>query len=214
MLESEHGISKIDLYEDATHWSLTTQSNWQMDWHTHDFHESVAVIQGGMMVCVGEEKHVVRRGDVLHYQRGVAHREISLVEDPVELYWLAWIGDSDGIQLINHDQRGRLETLMSWAVDDFNTDKPSWESYAQTVVDEHRQMSCEACDLNAFVVRIRQWMKEWHQDSVRLNDLAADMNLSESYLNSYQLLKSYRVLMPLHPLPDSNLTKRSDASFT
>jgi AraC-like DNA-binding protein len=168
---------------------LRPQAGWRMDWHSHEFHETVLVIQGGMVVSTGQEEYVIQRGDVLHYKRGLAHHEVSLSDSPVELYWLAWTGENSEIPLLCHDQRGRLETIMSWSVEDFHAHKPSWEALAQAVVAEHRQIARESLEEDPLVVRARQWMNEWLQDPVSLKELAADMQLSESYF-----IRRYRKL--------------------
>ena len=51
-------VSKIDLYEDFEEHigHFITVDGLAF---THDFQRKANVIQGGMMVCVGEEKHVV-----------------------------------------------------------------------------------------------------------------------------------------------------------
>jgi len=64
---------------------LERSANWNETPHSHPFVEVIFVNSGRGLVKMGEEARQVRTGDVVVYNAGLPHNEISSADDPLEV---------------------------------------------------------------------------------------------------------------------------------
>lgn len=69
---------------------LDRQPGWTEEYHSHDFVELIFVLDGSGSATIDGVTLPVRKGDLLIYNAGLTHSELSSVEDPLELQFLAW----------------------------------------------------------------------------------------------------------------------------
>lgn len=55
------------------------------DWHVHDTHETLVVLQGKMNFCSQAGEKMCRPGDIIHLPRNTPHRSVASDEGAVYL---------------------------------------------------------------------------------------------------------------------------------
>ena len=99
---------------------ISPRIDWRMPPHLHPFHELIVVKSGTMYVRTQQGEIKARAGDVLFYESGLVHEEISDNRNPVNTLY---IGFRPGqllptIPIKMRDQEGRLVEMLSWLIRD------------------------------------------------------------------------------------------------
>lgn len=63
------------------------------DWHVHDTHETLVVLQGKIKFCSQTGEKMCRPGDVIHLPRNTPHRSVASDEGAVYLISMKELSD-------------------------------------------------------------------------------------------------------------------------
>ncbi len=89
---------------------LEKKAGWREDPHTHEFAELVFVTDGRGAVTVDGETVSIGRGDMLVYNAGVTHHEVSDTDDPLELRCVAF----DKVEMTDLPKNWLLPPNYGW----------------------------------------------------------------------------------------------------
>jgi hypothetical protein len=111
---------------------LPADPRWRLRPHFHPFHELIAVKSGSMQLKTRHGDLVARAGDILFYEAGLVHEEISQPEDPVNSRYLSFASDQilPSLPLRMQDCEGRMAELFGWMLRDQNEGRPGADCLA------------------------------------------------------------------------------------
>ena len=85
---------------------------------------------------------IARSGDILFYESGMIHEEISLPDDPVSSYCLSFSSETElpDLPLRLRDSEGRMGELLRWMHRDLREHRPEGDCLAllETIIRELR----------------------------------------------------------------------------
>jgi len=154
--------------------------NWAMPPHCHPFHEVIVVKSGSMLLKTRHGELDARAGDVLFYEAGLMHEEISQPANPVHTCFLAFRSGQllPPFPLRMRDSEGRMAELVSWLIRDRWQGRPvsGCQPLLHAIVGELQWMLSRPRD--AWEEHIRNFFRLHLAEPISLGDVAryADMS--------------------------------------
>jgi AraC-like DNA-binding protein len=159
---------------------LLPNPRWRMRPHSHPNHELILVKNGAMLLKTKHGELIARSGDILFYQAGLIHEEISQPDDPVSSYFLSF-----GIRmklpdlpLRMRDSEGRMLELFRWIHRDLREHRPKGDCLAllETIIRELRWLLARPKD--AWLEHVREHLQSRFTDRLSLDDVARHAGMS------------------------------------
>ena len=153
---------------------------WRMRPHFHPFHELIAIKSGAMLLKTRHGDLVARAGDILFYESGLVHEEISLPEDPVNTNHLSFACDQilPALPLWMQDPEGRVVEILCWMLRDQNEGRPSADCLALLDMILRELHWILARPKNAWLEKVRNHMRTRFADNLSLDDVARHAGMS------------------------------------
>lgn len=153
---------------------------WRMRPHFHPFHELIAVKSGSMRLKTRYSDFVAQAGDVLFYESGLVHEEISLPEDPVNTLFLSFDSAQKlpALPLRIQDTQGRVGEILAWMLRDQHEGRPAEDclQLLDAILREMQWILSRPGD--AWLARVRDQMKARYADKLSLADIARSAGMS------------------------------------
>lgn len=160
--------------------AIEGELGWRMRPHFHAFHEIIVVKSGSMILKTRHGDLVARAGDVLFYEAGLIHEEISMPEDPVSTFFLSFASDQKLPELPLHvqDSERRMLELLSWLHRDLREGRSAEDcnTLLDTIIRELQWILARPTD--AWLKRVRDQMRVHFSDKLSLADIASYAGMS------------------------------------
>ncbi len=173
--------------------------HWRMRPHFHPFHELIVVKSGSMLLKTALGHHVVRSGDVLFYEAGLIHEEISVPEDPVNTRFLSFEADQllPHFPLLMHDPEGRLIELLGWMRRDHDLGRPLADCFSllDTIIRELCWTLAQP--KNVWLEKVRDHLRSQFASKLSLADVARHAGMSR-----FAFVRKFKRLSGLTPMED------------
>lgn len=148
--------------------------------HSHPHHELIVIKSGAMLLKTRHGEFIARPGDILFYQAGLIHEEISQSDDPVSSYFLPF---STRIKLPDlplrmRDSEGRIVELFRWIHRDLREHRPKGDCLAllETIIRELRWLLARPKD--DWLEHVREHLQSRFADPLSLDDVARHADMS------------------------------------
>lgn len=160
--------------------AVPADPDWRMRPHFHPFHELIAVKSGAMLLRTGKGDLIARTGDLLFYEAGLVHEEISVPEDPVSTLFLSFTSDHllPDLPLHMQDREGRVLELLGWLLRDQHEGRAAADGLTllDTILGELRWILARPTD--AWLKKVRDHMRTHFVDKLSLADVARHAGMS------------------------------------
>jgi len=174
----------------------------------HDHYELIVIKSGQMLLKTIHGDLLATRGDILCYQPGLVHEEISQDDDPVHSLFLAFKAKEalPAFPLRMHDTEGRLLALLSWLVRDCRRGRPAEGRtlLLAAIVSELGWLLAQSGD--PWREEIRAWMLENLAKPITLADLARKCAMSCS-----AFVRKFRQAAGRTPMAELRLMRLNEA---
>lgn len=161
---------------------LAPNPRWHMPPHVHPHHELIVVKSGAMLLKSRHGELIARSGDILFYETGLVHEEISQPDDPVNTYYLSFSAKKElpDIPLRLRDSEGRMVELLGWMHRDLRERRPAADCLAllDMMIRELRWLLARPKD--AWLERVREHLQTRFADPLSLDDVARHAGMSRS----------------------------------
>ena len=122
--------------------------HWHLAPHFHStHHELILILRGSLLLKTPDRELLAAPGDVLFYEKGMVHEEISHRNNPVNLLFIAFRYPKwrPSFPLRMHDTDGRLRELFSWLIRDRRNGRPVHECLflCRAIVEELKWINTE-----------------------------------------------------------------------
>ncbi len=159
---------------------IPADPGWRMRPHFHPFHELIAIKSGRMLIKTRHGELVARAGDVLFYEAGLVHEEISVPDNPVSTLFLSFASDQilPILPLHMQDTEGRVLELFGWMHRDLLGGRPAEDSIMllDTIIRELQWTLARPSD--PWLKRVRDQMRARYADKLSLADIARHAGMS------------------------------------
>lgn len=159
---------------------LLPNSRWHLRPHSHPFHELIVIKSGSMLLKTRHGELITRPGDILFYESGMIHEEISLPQDPVSSYCLSFSARTKlpDLPLRLRDSEGRVAELLHWMHRDLREGRPVADCLAllETIIRELRWLIARPQD--AWLEHVRKNLHTRFADPLSLDDVARHAGMS------------------------------------
>ena len=159
---------------------LSADPRWRLRPHFHPFHELIAVKSGAMLLKTRHGDLVARAGDILFYEAGLVHEEISMPDDPVNSRYLSFAADQilPSLTLCMRDPEGRVAELLCWMLRDQNEGRPGADCLAllDMIIRELHWILARPKD--AWLEKVRDHMRTRFADKLSLAEVASHAGMS------------------------------------
>jgi len=148
--------------------------------HSHPNHELIVIKSGAMLLKTRHGELVASSGDILFYEAGLVHEEISQPDDPVSSYFLSF-----GIRmklpdlpLRLRDSEGRMLELLGWMHRDLREHRPKGDCLAlrETIIRELRWLLDRPKD--GWLNHVRDHLRTRFTEPLSLDDVARHAGMS------------------------------------
>lgn len=160
--------------------AILADPGWRMRPHFHPFHELIAIKSGSMLLKTRRGDLVARAGDILFYEAGLVHEEISIPEDPVSTLFLSFASDQilPPLPLHMKDSEGRVIELLGWMRRDLHEGRPAADclTLLDAIIRELQWNLARPTD--AWLKRVRDQMRVRFADKLSLADIARHAGMS------------------------------------
>jgi AraC-like DNA-binding protein len=159
---------------------LLPNPSWRMRPHSHPCHELIVIKSGAMLLKTRHGELVASSGDILFYEAGLVHEEISQPDDPVNSYYLGFSAKTKLpiLPLRLRDSEGRVVELLHWMHRDLREGRPKGDCLAllETVIRE----LCWLLDRpqDAWLEHVRKNLHTRFADPLSLDDVARHAGMS------------------------------------
>jgi len=159
---------------------LLADPRWRLRPHFHSIHELIAVKSGSMLLKTRHGDLVARAGDILFYEAGLVHEEISQPDDPVNTCYLGFACDRilPALPLRVQDPEGRVAELIGWMLRDQNEGRPEADCLALLDMIIRELHWILARPKNAWLEKVRNNMRTRFADKLSLADVARHADMS------------------------------------
>jgi AraC-like DNA-binding protein len=159
---------------------LLPNPRWRMRPHSHPNHELILVKSGAMLLKTKHGELVAHSGDILFYQAGLIHEEISQPDDPVSSYFLSFSARTElpDLPLRLRDSEGRVVELLHWMHRDLREGRPVTDCLAllETIIRELRWLIARPQD--AWLEHVREHLRTRFANPLSLDDVARHAGMS------------------------------------
>jgi len=199
---------KVARYELLGCSEILPDPKWRMPRHSHSHHELIVVKSGSMLLKTKRGDILAARQDMLFYEAGLVHEEISQENDPVNTLFIAFRAGEllPSFPLCMRDSEGRVTELLSWLIRD-----------------RRRGRSAHDCLplLNA-VIHELQWLltrppDPW-RDAIRadmMKNLARTISLGDiarrAGMSRFAFIRKFKRLTGRTPMEDLRLIRLNEA---
>jgi AraC-like DNA-binding protein len=153
---------------------------WRMRPHSHPHHELIVIKSGAMLLKTRHGELVARSGDILFYQAGLIHEEISQPDDPVGSYFLSFSAriKLPDLPLRLRDSEGRIVELFRWIHRDLREHRPEGDCLAllETIIRELHWLLARPKD--DWLEHVREHLQSRFTDPLSLDDVARHAGMS------------------------------------
>lgn len=153
---------------------------WRMRPHLHPFHELIAIRSGSMLLKTKHGDLIARAGDILFYEAGLVHEELSVPEDPVSTIFFSFSSDQilPTLPLHIEDSGQRVLELLGWMLRDQCEGRPAADCLAllDAIIRELQWSLARPTD--AWLKRVRDHMRIRFVDKLTLADVARHAGMS------------------------------------
>jgi hypothetical protein len=153
---------------------------WRMPPHVHPHHELIVVKSGAMLLKTRYGELVARSGDILFYEAGLVHEEISQPDDPVNTYYLSFSTKTElpDLPLRLRDSEGRMVELLGWMHRDLRERRSAADCLAllDTMIRELRWLLARPKD--DWLEHVREHLQSRFTDRLSLDDVARHAGMS------------------------------------
>jgi AraC-like DNA-binding protein len=153
---------------------------WRMRPHSHPHHELIVIKSGAMLLKTRHSEFFARSGDILFYQAGLVHEEISQPDDPVSTYYLGFGIKTELPDLPLHlrDSEGRMVELLGWMHRDVRKRRPVGDCLAllETIIRELRWLLDRPKD--GWLNHVRELLRTRFAEPLSLDDVARYAGMS------------------------------------
>ncbi|MCC5876277.1 MAG: helix-turn-helix transcriptional regulator [Candidatus Sumerlaeia bacterium] len=173
---------------------LDCTPNWEMEDHSHPFHEIIHVARGRFHAVIGGRKVTALPGETLLYRANTTHSEWSDVDQPAETYYIGfeWSAAPPSMPLVSPDSRQRITTLARWLWDDRENRHPA-HHILQLIL---REMTLNTPASEDSLLRdVREYFTANLREPVTLADVANHVGLSKHHFLRRFRLQSGRTPM-------------------
>ena len=159
---------------------LLPNPRWRMRPHSHPHNELIIIKSGAMLLKTRHGELVARQGDILFYQTGLIHEEISQPDDPVGSYFLSF-GTSKKLlhsPLRMRDSEGRMIELLGWMHRDLREHRSKDDCLAllETIIRELHWLLARPGD--AWLENVREHLRTHFIEPLSLTDVATHAGMS------------------------------------
>ena len=148
--------------------------------HSHPHHELIVIKSGAMLLKTRHGELVASSGDILFYEAGLVHEEISQPGDPVNSYYLGFSAKTKlpNLPLRLWDSDGRVVELLRWMHRDFREGRPAADCLAllETIIRELRWLLDRPKD--GWLEHVRRNLHTRFADPLSLDDVARHAGMS------------------------------------
>ena len=174
--------------------------------HSHGNHVEISIIYSGeSQYLIRDQKYIIRRGDLLIYNSGIVHDELSNIHTQIGSYFFAignlqlpgfrknaLLPDESGPVFHAEEDFDRILQLCQTMVDGLEN-QGKWTSYIS-----HFSMLAlleiiwhvingsvrQEPQLDYYAgIRIKDYVDQYYREPLTLKTMAADLGLSESYIS-------------------------------
>jgi len=153
---------------------------WRMRPHSHPFHQMIVVRSGAMLLKTRHGELIARSGDILFYESGLVHEEISQPDDPVNTYYLSFSAKTElpDLPLRLRDSDGRMVELLGWMHRDLREGRPAPDCHAllDMIIREVRWLLARPKDV--WLEHVREHLRTRFADPLSLDDVARHAGMS------------------------------------
>jgi AraC-like DNA-binding protein len=153
---------------------------WHMRPHSHPHHELIIVKSGSMVLKTRHNELIASSGDVLFYEAGLIHEEISQPDDPVNTYYLGFSAKTElpDLPLRLRDSEGRMVELLGWMLRDLRERRPEGDLLAllETIIRELRWLIDRPKD--GWLNHVREHLRTRFAEPLSLDDVARHAGMS------------------------------------
>lgn len=173
---------------------------WMMKWHRHDDrNEMIVLVQGRLHLAYEKDKKLIAKaGDVLLYPRGCCHEETSDEKNPVEIQFIAFVGEMGDTICLTYDHDGKIRLLMKWLIEVNQHGKNAalQKAYFTAIMEEYRLLSLPS-EEDALIRNVRSFMRSHLSAPLILEDIAKHVGMSK-----YHFARKYKGLCGVSPVKD------------
>ncbi|MCX6971050.1 MAG: AraC family transcriptional regulator [Verrucomicrobia bacterium] len=160
--------------------TILPDPGWRMRPHFHPFHELIAIKSGSMRLNTEYGAVLAQAGDVLFYEAGLIHEEISVPQDPVNTLFLSFSSDQilPALPLRLQDPERRVLELLGWMLRDQHEGRPTSDclKLLDAILQELQWILSRPSD--AWLARVRDNMKTRYADKLSLADVSRHAGMS------------------------------------
>jgi len=172
---------------------------WRMRPHFHPFHEVIVVKSGAMLLKTRHGEFMAHSGDVLFYEAGLVHEEISQSSNPVGTRYLSFEADHllPDFPLYMQDPEGRLIEMLGWMLRDQQKGRPLADCFAllETIVRELLWTRAQPNDV--WLEKVRDHLRVSFTSKLRLADVANFAGMSR-----FAFVRKFKRLSGLTPMQE------------
>ncbi len=187
---------------------ISPDPHWRMRPHFHPFHELIVIKSGSMVLKTRHGKCVANSGDVLFYEAGLVHEEISIPSDPVHTRFLSFDAEQllPQLPLLMNDPEGRLIELLGWMVRDQQQGRPLEDCYAllHTIINELLWARTKPTD--AWLENVREHLRSHFASKLTLDQVARHAGMSR-----FAFVRKFKSVSGLTPMDDLRQTRLREA---
>jgi AraC-like DNA-binding protein/mannose-6-phosphate isomerase-like protein (cupin superfamily) len=187
---------------------IITNPQWRMRPHSHPFHEIIVVKSGSMLLKTRHGDLVARVGDILFYEAGMVHEEISTPEDPVRTVFLAFQSGQilPALPLRAQDYQGRVRELLDWMRRDQQEGRCAEDCHLLLDMILREMHWLLARPKDAWLETIRTQMKVRLQQHLSLDDVAGLAGMSR-----FAFVRKFKRLSGCTPMEELRKIRLNEA---
>ena len=179
---------------------------WHVESHHHPHYEMIVVTGGHEDVAVQEKRIQARTGDVLLFKPGIAHKEWSDVDDPLQTFYITFQTECDTSiwPLQTSDEQGRIRLLSTWLFSGRDSLLPETraaeDAFFQSLISEFIRLQCRQDD--PLVEGVRSFVRKNIGAA-----LTVDMLAQHAGISKFHFIRHYRRLTGRTPMEDVRMIR-------
>ena len=197
---------KADRYELLACGEVLPDPRWHMPRHRHSHHELFVVTRGCMLLRTKHGEVLATRRDMLFYEAGLVHEEISMKEEPVGTLFIAFrTGELlPAFPRRMRDAEGRVTELLSWLMRDCRQGRQDCHPLVGTVIHELQWLLARPQD--PWRDEIRSHLMKNLAGEISLGDIARRAGMSR-----FAFIRKFKRLTGRTPMEDLRLIRLNEA---
>jgi AraC-like DNA-binding protein len=182
--------------------AVSPDPKWRLTAHSHPYEEMIIIRGGCLRVAIDGRPYEARTGDILLYQAGAVHEEMSDPDSPFDSLFFGLVApEVRQLPTLLHDDTGRVRQLANWLYADRHAAAPAVRAATAALLGgllaELRRIHAQPIHEAALVGATRNFVETHLADRLTLARLARQAGMSKFHFS-----RVYRRLAGRTPMAD------------